>query len=320
VFRLLMVLFFALGGVGGYLAFDFHMAKQKAAQSDVGVLTFPEYLNGLAQKFSNSASASDGVRKGLPTELADMLPTAPEGWAVRPTAPEDAAGFMAKKASDTPQDAAKYVENVTKPRSGKGLDQAAMTYEKGDRRVVFQIVRFPDSIFTSFAEMQQRMELQSVGPQFQSTDFMTVRGLDVTEDLLPKGMRARYFMADIGAQIQIRVVASKRMSDEDLLPFFETLHVKAMNASVVEKKEGLGDVPVIVLASALGKDMRAAYEADKKARDAAEAAERQAAREEEAARQAEADVVEEETAEPEATSLRKVFEGQGRLQLDSEKN
>ena len=97
---------------------------------------------------------------------------------------------------------------------------------------------------------------------------MTVRGLDVTEDLLPEGFRGRLFLADVGAQIHLRVLAPKRMKDEDLVPFFETLHVKAMNADVIDKVEGLGEVPVIVLASALDDTERDAYHADRATRAA----------------------------------------------------
>ena len=72
-------------------------------------------------------------------------------------------------------------------------------------------------------------------------------------------------MADVGAQIHIRVLVPKRMKEAELVAFFETLHVKAMNASVVDNVEGLGDVPVIVLASALTDEDREAYLARKSA-------------------------------------------------------
>jgi hypothetical protein len=88
-------------------------------------------------------------------------------------------------------------------------------------------------------------------------------------------MRARYFTASVGAQIQIRVLASRRLKDEDIVPFFETLNVQAMNAAVVDRQPGLGEVPVLVLGSALGEADLAAYVADRAAR--AESAIRRAA-------------------------------------------
>ena len=152
-----------------------------------------------------------------------------------------------------------------------GTEVAALTYEKGDRKLIIKAVRYPNIIFTSFMAMQQRMELQMKTAEFRGTEFATVRGLDVTEDLLPEGFRGRMFFADVGAQIHLRILAPKRMSDEDLVPFLETLHVKAMNAGVIDKVEGLGEVPVIVLASALDEAERDAYLADVAAREAEEA-------------------------------------------------
>ncbi|NJM82236.1 MAG: hypothetical protein HC844_06875, partial [Tabrizicola sp.] len=276
--RLLIILIsMALIIGGGYLAFDFTMAQKRAGAEDRG-LTVTEYLRGLGLPLPASASTASDGSAGLPTELAAMMPAAPKGWTARPTVPEDAAAFLPKRKDDALKDAMVYVQNVAKPRSGKGIEQVMLTYERADRRVIFQMVRYPDEIFTSFAGIQQRMELQMSGPLFRGTEFMTVRGLDISEDLLPEGMRGRYFSADVGAQIQIRIVAPKRMTDKELMPFLETLHVKAMNGSVVEKQDGLGDVPVIVLASALNKEHRAAYEADLAARHEKKAAEREQAR------------------------------------------
>jgi hypothetical protein len=98
---------------------------------------------------------------------------------------------------------------------------------------------------------------------------MTVRGLDVTEAILPAEMRGRLFVADVGGQIHLHVLAPDRLDDRDLVVFFETLNVAALNASVVARTEGLGDLPVIVVASALEDDLRAAYAADRSAREAA---------------------------------------------------
>jgi hypothetical protein len=93
-----------------------------------------------------------------------------------------------------------------------------------------------------------------------------VRGLDVTEEFPGEGIRARYFSADVGAQIQVQVLASRRLKDADLVPFFETLNVQAMNAAVVDRQPGLGEVPVMVLGSALNETDLAAFEADRAAR------------------------------------------------------
>jgi hypothetical protein len=269
LFRLIGFLVMFVVGLGGYLAVDYNMSKRWAGTEDSEGLTFTEYLGGFSERIAGLA-ASSGSAKGLPTELAEMLPKPPEGWTTRPATKDDLDGFLPRKRSAVPKKALEYLEAVITPTSSK-VDSVAMTYEKGDQKVVFQLVRYPNIIFTSFMAMQQRFALQMHTAEFAGTQFMTVRGLDVSEDLLPEEVRARMFFADVGAQIHLRVLAPKRMQDEDLVPFFQTLHVAAMNADVIDKQDGLGEVPVIVLASVLDEANRAAYEADL-ARRAAEMA------------------------------------------------
>ncbi|HLQ19822.1 MAG TPA: hypothetical protein VK146_12670, partial [Tabrizicola sp.] len=271
MFRLIGFLVMFTATAGGYMYFDYRMSAKWSGREDAEGLTFAEYLSGLSGRLSGltgSAAAS-----GLPTKLADMLPKPPEGWTVRPTEPKDIDGFLPKSTGkNTDKKAVEAVTQVASADAGSGTEVAVLTYEKGDRKVVIKAVRYPNMIFTSFAAMQQRMELRMMSAQFRGTEFATVRGLDLTEDLLPDGFRGRYFLADVGAQIHLRILAPKRMTDKDLLPFLETLHVKAMNAGVIDKVQGLGDVPVIVLASALDEAGREAYLADLARRAAGEAA------------------------------------------------
>ncbi len=274
--RLIGFIFVLAIAAGGYVYYDFKMASRWASPEDADGLTFPEYLNGLSGRIAaltGSASAS-----GLPTKLADMLPKPPDGWTVRPTVAEDVNGFLPKNEKKADKAALEYIRQMAVADQGKGVEAVALTYEKGDRKVLINAVRYPNLIFTSFEAIEQRTKLQTVGAKFQDTEFMTVRGLDVTEDLLPEGFRGRYFMADVGAQIHLRVLVAKRTSDEDLVPFFETLHVKAMNAGVIDKQEGLGEVPVVVLASGLDDTGREAYLAAVAARKAEVAARREAER------------------------------------------
>jgi hypothetical protein len=290
VLRLLGFLATFLIGIGGFLAVDFAMSRQWAGKEDADGLTFSEYLGGLTGRMANLTGGSSA--SGLPRKLEDMLPKPPEGWTVRPAVAEDVNGFLPKKAKNLPEKARKYVQNVATAKAGKGTEITILTYEKGEQRVIIKAVRYPNFIFTSFMAMQQRFELQMIGPEYRGTQFMTVRGLDVVEDLLPDDVRARYFMANVGSQIHLRILASEKMRDKDLVPFFQTLHVKAMNASVIDKKEGLGDVPVIVLASVMDDITRKAYEADMAQREAEAAIRREeerAAAEAEAAKAAEAE-------------------------------
>lgn len=279
MFRLIGFLVMFTATAGGYMFFDYKMSARWSGREDAEGLTFTEYLSGLSGRVAGLGGSAAAA--GLPTRVADMLPKPPEGWTVRPTEAADVEGFLPKSRSKADKEAVAAVTKVGQTDAGSGTEVAALTYEKGDRKVVIKAIRYPNIIFTSFAAMQQRMELQMASAQFRGTEFMTVRGLDVTEDLLPEGFRGRYFLADVGAQIHLRILAPKRMTDEDLVPFFETLHVKALNADVIDKVEGLGDVPVIVLASALDEAEREAYLADIAAREA-EAAAQEAERQSEA--------------------------------------
>jgi hypothetical protein len=259
------------------MAVDYNRSKQQAGTKDAEALTFAEYLGGFSSRIAGLAGSSGSVN-GLPTALIDMMPKPPEGWTVRPADPADIASFLPKDRGSVPKKAMEYLESVVAAAGGRGVESVALTYERGDRMVVFQAVRYPNAIFTSLAAIQQRFELQMRGAEFSGTQFMTVRGLDIAEDLLPEEARARFFFANVGAQIHLRVLAPKRMRDDDMVPFFQTLHVAAMNASVIDKQDGLGEVPVIVLASGLDETTRAAYEADIARRAAELAAARDAVR------------------------------------------
>lgn len=276
MFRLIGFLVMFSATAVGAMFVDYRMSAKWSGREEAQGLTFSDYLSGLSGRIAGltgSAAAS-----GLPTKLADMLPKPPEGWTVRPTEAADVEGFLPKSKGKADKAAVALVTSVGKTDGGSGTEVAALTYEKGDRKVVIKAMRYPNVIFTSPASIEQRTELQAMSAQFRGTEFLTVRGLDVTEDLLPDGFRGRFFLADVGAQIHLQVLAPKRMPDADLVPFFQTLHVRAMNASVIDKVEGLGTVPVIVLASALDDAGREAYLADVAARQAAEALRNEAVR------------------------------------------
>jgi hypothetical protein len=298
VFRLIGFLFMFALTAGGYLYFDYKMAARWAGKEDAEGLTFPEYLSGLSGRLANLGGAASAA--GLPSKLADMLPTPPAGWTLRPVEAKDVDGFLPKGGKKTDPAGIAAVKAMAEGEKGSGVEVAAMTYEKGDRKLIIKAVRYPNLIFTSMAAMDQRLELQTMSAQFRGTEFATVRGLDLTEDLLPDGVRGRMFLANVGAQIHLRILAPKRMKDADLLPFLETLHVKAMNADVIDKVPGLGDVPVIVLASALEGDARDAYLADVASRSADAAAKEAAAQVEAAAAAAAKAPAPEAAAEPAA--------------------
>lgn len=274
--RLFGFLVLLLLGAGGILFVDFNRVVQEASAAESEPPSFQAYLETVPKKLG---SLTEMARTSPRTvDLADMLPRPPEGWTMRPLDDGkggDIAGFMPRSGDKGEADGIKLVNAVASSRVEDGATVAIQAYERGDRRVVIQLVRLPDGIFTSLESADRRHDLQVEAAELRGRPFLTVRGLDVTEEFLGEGMRARYFTASVGAQIQIRVLASRRLKDEDIVPFFETLNVQAMNAAVVDRQPGLGEVPVLVLGSALGEADLAAYVADRAAR--AESAIRRAA-------------------------------------------
>jgi hypothetical protein len=276
VLRLIGFLMMAAIGIGGVMALDYTRLREAAEGEEAQNLTVRQYLGGLRERLA-SVTASSGT-SGVPTALADMLPRPPDGWTVRPAVAEDAAPFLPRRADTAPQEARSLVDEVVKGVAPRGAEVVALTYERGERRVVIRAIRHPDAVFADPAAVRDRQALRNPATPFNSVDFMTVRGLDVTEEILPAEMRGRLFVARVGGQIHLHMLAPDRLDDTDLVPFFETLNVAAMNAAVVDRVEGLGEVPVIVVASALDEPARAAYAAARAARLA------------EAARQAEAEL------------------------------
>lgn len=263
-------------GVGGFLGLDYNLARKLATTEERPAPSFQHYLGELKVRAISLVSLprAGQAASSYPTELAEMLPVSPDGWAVRQTVAEDVDGFLAKIRNDNDPEVRKLIEAIGKSAAPKEGESVVLTFEKGSQRIVIKAVRHPDSIFTEAKGLPRRTKLQTAQPPFLRRDFLRVRGLDIAEENLPGKMRARLFFADVGAQIQIWVLAPKRMSDKELLPFFETLQVNAMNAAVVDQEPGLGDVPVIVVVSALNDTDRAAYEADRAARSAERTARR----------------------------------------------
>ncbi len=260
--RSLFVLKVVLGPIvalAGYMAFDFWNVNRMAKFGNGDGVSVTEYLGG----WVSLAGAVGGPKAPeLPTELAAMIPKAPEGWTVRPTQPADIADYVA---SDAPEKLASYVGAVVAERPGNGVRQLRQTYSNGAKMVIFEVIRYPNFVFTSFGATQIKMEIQWITPEYSGRDFMVVRGMEFVEDVLPDKVALRYFLGDVGDQIWVRVLATKDMTDEDLLPFFQTLHVPAMAADVVDKVAGMGEVPVIVLASVIEGEERAAWEAERAA-------------------------------------------------------
>jgi hypothetical protein len=267
--RLFGFLVLFLFGAGGILFLDFNRAVQKAKASDEAPPSFQAYLGTAEEKILGLIGSSPSAENT--NDIANLMPRAPDGWTRRPLAEGeggDIEGFLPRSGDDGDTAAIELVTAIGRSRVEYGATVAIQTYERDDRRVVIQLVRLSDTFFTDRDTIDRRHDLQVQAAELRGQPFLTVRGLDVTEELLGDGMRARYFTANIGAQLQIRMLASLRLDDEDLVPLFETLDVAALNAAVVDRQPGLGEIPVLVLGSALSEADRAAYEADRAARAA----------------------------------------------------
>ena len=161
----------------GYLAFDYSMSNRAARAMGEVPVSFTDYLGGWVGLAQATPAAADAPGAPLPEGLAAMLPLPPEGWTARPAAPEDAA-LLKGKASR--KDAARITEILTDGK-GRGVETARMAYVPPDGRgvVIFELTRFPDAIFTSFAGMGIRMELQMATMEWSDQPFMTVRVLTI---------------------------------------------------------------------------------------------------------------------------------------------
>ncbi len=252
---------------GSVLMLDYNTVRKKAVAAEQPVPDFRTYLDGLNPRVVALFTPSDSAAGPEPTtDLGLMMPRAPEGWTVRAAGRDDLKLFLPKEEGKLDAEAANLIESLVKAKGPRGSSAVALVYEKGDRKIIVKAIRHPDSTFTNPATYAALLKENS---PFRQQNFLRVRGLDVFESTLPAEMRGRLFTSDVGGQIQIWILAPRRTSDQDMLPFFETLDVRAMNAAVIENEDGLGEIPVMLLVSDLDEAGLAAYEADRAARTAA---------------------------------------------------
>lgn len=258
--RLLGLLVLVLAGAGGTLFLDYNRTVQQADAGDAAAPSFRSYIEAVPARLVSLTGSSRS--SALPQTLAAMLPQAPKDWTTRPLDEKDIGGFQPKSGKTADPASIDLVRSFGQSPAN-GSESTVLVYEAGERRVVIQLTRHPDSIFSGQEEIIRRFELQMEAAVLRGRPAMTIRGLDIVEEFLGDGMRARYFTASVGAQLELKVLASKRLKDADLAGLLQTLNVEAMNAAVIDRKPGLGEVPVIVVASAMGDADRAAYEADR---------------------------------------------------------
>lgn len=251
--------------IGAVALLDFNTVRNAAIAADEPAPDFQDYLSGLGTRLTSllSPAPAEATGPALTTDLAQMLPRPPEGWTSRPAEGDDLKPFLPKERGKLDDQAEKLIGSLARDNAPKDSTAVAMTYEKGDRKVIIKAIRYADAIF---ANPKAIAALLQEGTPFRQRDYLRVRGLDILESTLPDGMRARLFTADVGGQIQLWVMVPRRTSDQDVLPFFETLDVRAMNAAVIDREDGLGEIPVMLLVSDLDEAGLAAYQADRAAR------------------------------------------------------
>jgi len=267
VLRLFVMLMTVSVALAVFLTLDYTATRKRAAVDDPVELTIEEYLRRLPDRFARTSTVSGPA--DLPTKLVDMLPQAPEGWTVRPALAEDADIYQPPEGTDVERAARRYVEDVGSLGSSYGPPVEMLTYEKGDQRVMFRAIRLDDEGYGEDADPEELFAALTAKPSYKPNPVVTVRGLDVTEDILPEGFRARLFMAHVGGQIELRILTPRDMTDRELVPFLATLNVAAMNAIVVRSEPGLGQVPLIQIATQMDEAGLAAYLADRTARELA---------------------------------------------------
>jgi hypothetical protein len=249
--------------------------QQRLAETQID-LPLAEYLGGLPARLSAATASSSAP--SLPSRLADMLPPAPEGWTVRKAQNGDGAGFLPRGGAPLDPLVQHLLREAVTARVRGAEEVVSLTFEAGERQVMLMAIRYPDTVFTDPARHDQRFDLQTLNLGFPEVPLLTARGLDFVEDMLPNGTRARLIRADLGGQLHLRLFVPQRFDEADLVPFLQGLNVAAMNAAVVDRQPGLGEVPVIVLPAAMREAEAEAYRAARSERAAAELARARALR------------------------------------------
>lgn len=252
---------------------DFKAAQRRAIAGDLEAYGFVEHVIGFGPRlvqFATSGFGSDQTENS--PRLMAMMPRMPDGWDSRALDDDDLAALLSKNPKNDDPATIGLIQDILSPRASQGAEVAMAVYAAKGRLVVFKLIRQPDDLFTDPARRRDLDAMIASRPSSLSHDFMRVRGMDVAEIVLPDRIRARVFTAELGAQLRLWVLASKKMGDDDLVPFFETLDVAAMNAAVRDKEHGMGEIPLIVVVSDLREAERTAYEADRAARSSERAA------------------------------------------------
>jgi hypothetical protein len=213
----------------GALALGHRMATDRALAEGAAAPTFLGWTMGLATDVLPGGLAEDPASRPMAPEILALLPPAPPGWTARAVTAADAARFPGTDPTHA----------LFAPYPEVGVTDARLAYDSAAGSVVMALVRHRDGIFTNPLS-GRKYTLRDESEVARGSDFMTTRGLIVREAPQPKTPGPRLFLAHVGMQLHLRVIAPAGTPDADLLPLFRGLDVTALAAAVIEPEPGLG--------------------------------------------------------------------------------
>ena len=282
--RLLVQAMFPLLLLGAYLGTDFYIKANEPGTKDI---TFLSYLSSWAEVLTTDSSKAEGAN----VEVGALLPAAPEGWTRQDGSRENLVALLSEATlnklngpvTNENEDIHRMIEGFS-PATGRGVRQQLFHYANGNKHVMIRLVRYPDIVFSSFAMMAQRYELQLSGMGRDKSRIATVDGKEIYEVRLPESVGIRHFVTDVSGQYHLNILIHGIDVEAELKPFLEGLNFRGMNADVVDQDHAIADYlgnKRIVMESEL--DAMAAAE-----REAFEAEQKRLLEAEEAAREARA--------------------------------
>lgn len=223
----------------GWLWFGFQKTNQANLEEGLDQVTFDQYVIAWVSdlgKPDNSHLPGGGV-----TDLAEMLPVAPEGWTRRAVGKPDSRALGVKGLDERRQ---ALLHDAAIADIGEGIEQGNAAWDTPDGTLVAELVRYPDTLFATPAGEELRAKNRAPFGSVGNHPFLNIAGLDIREAQLAPHIPARVLRAVLEDQIVLRVTAPKSMSDEVLRDFFSTLNVAAMNGRLAAPIAGMGEVKV----------------------------------------------------------------------------
>lgn len=223
---------FAVVVFGAFIGTDFVIGNN--ARPDGEKLSFGAYLAGWADKVRGAApEAEEGPL------LAEYLPAAGNGWKRSEVDDKDVPRMLVREARDVldgggglPGEDARSLAAVGAPR--EDAQMAAFTYVRERDRIVVELARYPDAVFTDTARAVEKAALVGWVAEEGVEPIGTLTGMQVWEARISPGLGARLAIASVGGQVQLRVVHPEKLAAAEVMALLQGLDVVALNGMVVE--------------------------------------------------------------------------------------